>query len=100
MSFDVVNGYICRNCTDVDYAKRHIDPAHPHDGPYGANKDAQSPGHGPAVVLGGSLAKPQSATAPDSPNGVAAVNGANPAQPAPSAGPADDRSPRRVDLSV
>ena len=30
-----VNGFICRNCTDVDYAKQHIDPAHPKDGPYG-----------------------------------------------------------------
>jgi len=29
-----VNGYSCRNCTDVDYAKKHIDPAHPRSGPY------------------------------------------------------------------
>jgi len=32
-----VNGYECRNCTDVDYAKRHIDPQHPQSGPYGVN---------------------------------------------------------------
>ncbi|MCR6660683.1 MAG: hypothetical protein NVV72_15550 [Asticcacaulis sp.] len=32
-----VNGYTCRNCTDVDYAKKHIDPAHPKSGPYGVN---------------------------------------------------------------
>jgi hypothetical protein len=25
----VVNGYVCRNCTDVDLAKKNIDPAHP-----------------------------------------------------------------------
>jgi len=32
-----VNGYTCRNCTDVDYAKKHIDPAHPKSGPYDVN---------------------------------------------------------------
>ncbi|HEX3366862.1 hypothetical protein [Phenylobacterium sp.] len=32
-----VNGYSCKNCTDVDYAKKHIDPAHPKDGPYGVD---------------------------------------------------------------
>ena len=31
----LVNGFVCRNCTDVDNAKRHIDPAHPRSGPYG-----------------------------------------------------------------
>ncbi len=52
-----VNGYSCKNCTDVDYAKQHIDPAHPKDGPYGinktnANKPVASP---PAVTFGGLL---------------------------------------------
>ena len=32
-----VNGFSCRNCTEVDYAKRHIDPAHPRAGPFGMN---------------------------------------------------------------
>lgn len=32
-----VNGFTCKNCTDVDYAKKHIDPAHPKSGPYGVN---------------------------------------------------------------
>ena len=32
-----VNGFECKNCTDVDYAKRHIDPAHPKSGPYNVN---------------------------------------------------------------
>lgn len=32
-----VNGFSCKNCTDVDYAKKHIDPANPEDGPYGVN---------------------------------------------------------------
>ncbi len=61
-----VNGYACKNCTDVDNAKRNIDPAHPADGPYGVNaKDhaaspfsAQKPvlGQKPAVTFGGVLA--------------------------------------------
>ena len=35
-----VNGFQCRNCTDVDFAKKHIDPAHPQSGPF--NVDAKS----------------------------------------------------------
>ncbi len=35
---DVINGYICKNCTEVDLAKKGIDPAHPKDGPYGRDK--------------------------------------------------------------
>ena len=31
----LVNGYICRDCTDEELAKRGIDPAHPKDGPKG-----------------------------------------------------------------
>ncbi len=34
-----VNGFSCRNCTEVDYAKKHIDPAHPRSGPYDINAD-------------------------------------------------------------
>jgi len=25
----LVNGYVCRNCADVELAKRGLDPAHP-----------------------------------------------------------------------
>jgi len=32
-----VNGFTCKNCTDVDYAEKHIDPAHPKSGPYDVN---------------------------------------------------------------
>ncbi|MEO6338684.1 MAG: hypothetical protein ABIO39_01490 [Caulobacteraceae bacterium] len=39
---EVVNGFQCKNCTDVDYAKKHIDPAHPKDGPYGVNNPAKA----------------------------------------------------------
>ena len=54
-----VNGFLCKNCTDVDYAKKHIDPAHPKSGPYGINaKDdptAQKTAMPAAVTFGGSL---------------------------------------------
>jgi hypothetical protein len=30
-----VNGFACRNCTEVDQAKRNIDPANPAAGPFG-----------------------------------------------------------------
>ncbi len=32
-----VNGYSCRNCTDVGRAEKHIDPANPAAGPFGVN---------------------------------------------------------------
>jgi hypothetical protein len=32
-----VNGFTCRNCSDVDRAKRNIDPANPSAGPFGVN---------------------------------------------------------------
>jgi len=33
-----VNGYPCHNCTEVDLAKKGIDPSRPKDGPYGRDK--------------------------------------------------------------
>jgi hypothetical protein len=54
-----VNGFLCKNCTDVDYAKKHIDPAHPRSGPYGINaKDdptVKKTDTGAVVTFGGSL---------------------------------------------
>jgi len=35
-----VNGFECRNCSDVDLAKKHIDPEHPKSGPF--NVDAKT----------------------------------------------------------
>ena len=49
-----VNGYTCKNCTDVDYAKKHIDPAHPKSGPYGVDA-ASDPSRQNAVQFGGNL---------------------------------------------
>ncbi len=74
MSVEMVNGYVCRNCTDVDYAKKSIDPAHPKDGPNGvdapdsrksinnivAKEQTRSADRGQAVVLGGQLANTSS----------------------------------------
>ncbi len=43
-----VNGFSCNNCTEVDEAKKHIDPAHPKDGPFGINAKHKPGGaHGP-----------------------------------------------------
>ena len=67
---EVVNGYVCKTCTDVEYAKKGIDPARPKDGPNGVyaadrakdterSKDAARPEaaeRGPAVSFSGALA--------------------------------------------
>jgi hypothetical protein len=52
-----VNGYSCKNCTDVDYAKKHVDPAHPKDGPYDVNAAEKTDGRQQraSVRLGGNL---------------------------------------------
>lgn len=62
-----VNGYSCKNCTDVDYAKRNIDPAHPKDGPFGVDKASAAQTHGPAVKLSGALAGLQPAAKAETP---------------------------------
>ena len=60
---EMVNGFQCNNCTDIDYAKKHIDPAHPKDGPYGVNAktdparaDKVGSSRDSAVQFGGALA--------------------------------------------
>lgn len=53
-----VNGFSCKNCTDVDYAKKHIDPAHPKSGPYGVDaKSDPTQSKFPSVSFGGALSK-------------------------------------------
>ena len=37
-----VNGFSCRNCAEVDKAKRHIDPANPAGGPFGLNNHSKT----------------------------------------------------------
>jgi hypothetical protein len=34
-----VNGYVCRDCTDVARAQKGIDPARPKDGPYRRDRE-------------------------------------------------------------
>jgi hypothetical protein len=59
----IVNGFVCMNCTDVEHAKKFIDPAHPSQaaavsGPRDAAKEASSPTGTltqNAVSFGGSL---------------------------------------------
>ena len=51
-----VNGYSCQNCTDVDNAKKGIDPAHPKSGPYGAYAASDPSRWTDAMCLGGRLA--------------------------------------------
>ena len=59
-----VNGYVCKTCTDVEYAKKNIDPAHPKDGPNGRDAPAEvaerqaakiQSADRPAVLLSGAL---------------------------------------------
>jgi hypothetical protein len=50
-----VNGFTCRNCTDVDYAKKHVDPAHPKSGPYDVNAATDPSRRTEAVIFGGAL---------------------------------------------
>lgn len=37
-----VNGFACRNCSEVDQAKRNIDPANPSAGPFGINESPKA----------------------------------------------------------
>jgi hypothetical protein len=57
-----VNGFLCRNCTDVDNAKKHIDPAHPKSGPYGVNAASDPSNPKGFIRFGGSLFGTESAT--------------------------------------
>jgi hypothetical protein len=57
---NLVNGYVCHNCTDIDYAKKGIDPAHPKkDDPLNAQTKPQDgiASAGKTVILSGALAK-------------------------------------------
>ncbi len=68
---EIVNGYICRDCTDVSYAKKNIDPAHPKDGPQPSDQPSKT--NPEAVQWGGKLAelnalRPDSAQADARPN--------------------------------
>ena len=40
----MVNGFSCRNCSEVDQAKKNIDPADPAGGPFGMNSTKPATG--------------------------------------------------------
>jgi hypothetical protein len=52
---DIVNGYICYNCTDVANAKKNIDPAHPKEDAAQKTDTAGKTKVGPAVILSDAL---------------------------------------------
>lgn len=54
---EIVNGYRCRDCTDVAYAKKNIDPAHPKDGPQPTSQASEPRAFSQAVQFGGALAE-------------------------------------------
>ena len=58
----MVNGYACKNCTDVGNAKKHIDPEHPRSGPYGINADTDPTNPKSFIQFGGSLSAVQAAS--------------------------------------
>lgn len=77
-----VNGFTCKNCTDVDYAKKHIDPAHPKSGPYGIDaKTDPTARQNTAVTFDGGLAHLNQTTPQDQTDD--AVPGAPDTRPAP-----------------
>jgi hypothetical protein len=79
-SFQIVNGYVCFNCSDVALAQRDINPAHPPNSPDPSGQANGSSGaqgssntqSTPAVTFGGSLSQTQGAAAVQ-PTGAAGV---------------------------
>ena len=56
MSMEVINGFVCNTCTDVENAKKLIDPARPEAGPVNQQPASEGVERGPAVLLGGAFA--------------------------------------------
>ena len=50
---ETVIGYMCRDCTDVSYAKKNINPAHPKDGPQPSEQPSKT--NPETLPLGGGL---------------------------------------------
>ena len=82
MSLDIVNGYLCLNCTDVALAKKGINPAKPQDNPQSPdyNPAQAKADRGPAFQLSGALAS--SGASGSSGDGLPPVNGAGGSSPA------------------
>ena len=67
-----VNGFTCHNCTEVDEAKKHVDPAHPKSGPYGIDAKTDPTQKKSAIQFGGSLAGTNTSNAAASASGTTA----------------------------
>jgi hypothetical protein len=86
-SFQIVNGFVCFDCSDVALAKKDVNPAHPPESP---NDPASSPNGAPsgssntqstpAVSFGGSLSQLSGASAVQQPG---ATTQASPADASP-----------------
>lgn len=64
----MVNGYACKNCTDVGNAKKQVDPEHPRSGPNGINAaDDPTVRQSASVKFDGALAKLNTIAAPSAP---------------------------------
>ena len=86
-SVTTVNGFVCRDCTDVDYAKKHIDPAKPKDGPYGVNApDKADKADAAAKTSGSPVSRDRAVTFGGALAALGTVDLATAATPAPTVG--------------
>jgi|SRR5579871_2485599 len=105
MSLQIVNGYVCLDCSDVSLAQKGLNPAFPPDSPSaiakgqpdgvkGGDAAGQSgaPQGSPAVVFGGALSQLQGAAAVQPPAGMSGI--------APASSPYDPPVGMAVDLAV
>ena len=81
----IVNGFVCMNCTDVDQAKKFVDPSHPNlaatlSGQRDPAKEASSPIDAltqNAVSFGGSLSRSNALDTKHPQNPMPGLAGAN-----------------------
>ena len=86
-----VNGFTCHNCTEVDEAKKHIDPAHPKSGPYGVDAATDPTVKKSFIQFGGSLSGTNASGAASTPDSAAASTTAS-TSPSGSASPTTSTS--------
>jgi hypothetical protein len=88
-SFQIVNGYVCFNCSDVALAQKDINPAHPPNSPDPSGQtNGPSAAQGssntqstPAVTFGGSLSQTQGTAAVQPAGATGAAAAASPQAP-------------------
>jgi len=82
---NIVNGYVCRNCTDVELAKKGVDPAHPHDGPNGVEPRTPDAGKADGSAAGAQASRGPAVTYAGALQGADSTQGSADAQPSGSA---------------